>query len=132
MGRRTGHTGRRAKTTTVHHTPSAETIGESQVNDTQIRKMPRVLNKKHDGIPEGAVYVGRPTKWGNPYPITKECSRPRSIALYKIYLVDSGLIFNVDELRGRDLVCWCAPLDCHADVLLKLANRPGGDQKEKP
>jgi Domain of unknown function (DUF4326) len=25
------------------------------------------------------------------------------------------------ELRGKDLVCWCAPLACHSDVLLRLA-----------
>jgi hypothetical protein len=29
------------------------------------------------------------------------------------------------DLRGRDLACWCAPtFDCHADVLLELANAP--------
>jgi len=31
--------------------------------------------------------------------------------------------YNLDELRGRDVVCWCAPLPCHADILLELANR---------
>ena len=29
--------------------------------------MPRVLNKKVDGVPVNAIYVGRPTKWGNPF-----------------------------------------------------------------
>ncbi|RVI83935.1 DUF4326 domain-containing protein [Sinorhizobium meliloti] len=32
---------------------------------------------------------------------------------------------NADELRGKNLACWCkqdAP--CHADVLLQVANRP--------
>jgi hypothetical protein len=28
----------------------------------------------------------------------------------------------VPKLRGRDLVCWCAPLACHGDVLIRLAN----------
>jgi hypothetical protein len=30
---------------------------------------------------------------------------------------------ELDELRGKDLMCWC-PLDqpCHADVLLEIAN----------
>lgn len=27
------------------------------------------------------------------------------------------------ELRGKDLACWCAPgVDCHADVLIEVAN----------
>jgi hypothetical protein len=25
------------------------------------------------------------------------------------------------ELRGKDLVCWCAPLACHGDLILRLA-----------
>jgi Domain of unknown function (DUF4326) len=33
------------------------------------------------------------------------------------------LMNALDELRGRDLVCWCAPLACHGDVLIELANR---------
>ena len=27
-----------------------------------------------------------------------------------------------EALRGKDLVCWCAPKRCHADILLKYAN----------
>jgi hypothetical protein len=30
-----------------------------------------------------------------------------------------------DELRGKSLVCWCAPERCHADVLLELCNSSG-------
>lgn len=29
--------------------------------------MPRVYNKHHGDAPPGAVYIGRPTKWGNPF-----------------------------------------------------------------
>jgi len=32
------------------------------------------------------------------------------------------LLAALPELRGKDLVCWCSPLPCHADVLLELAN----------
>jgi hypothetical protein len=31
----------------------------------------------------------------------------------------------LDELRGKDLACWCTPLACHGDVLLRLANAAG-------
>jgi hypothetical protein len=33
------------------------------------------------------------------------------------------LMQALPELRGRDLVCWCAPCACHGDVLIELANR---------
>ena len=85
-------------------------------------------------MPEGAIYVGRPTKWGNPLTVGKG----RWINWNKkIYLGDnhklcvdfyrewiSGQDEDFSKLRGHDLVCWC-PLDqpCHADVLLELANK---------
>jgi len=89
--------------------------------------MPRVLNKRTDTIPPDAVYVGRPSKWGNPYIIGRDGTRKEVIKKYRLYLnhlIDAGFIltFNVDELRGKDLVCWCSPLPCHADILLELAN----------
>jgi hypothetical protein len=46
------------------------------------------------------------------------------IAAYERYLSESGLIKDVHELAGRDLVCWCAPLPCHGDVLIRVANQP--------
>ena len=72
-------------------------------------------------MPEGAVYVGRPTKWGNPYRVEGR-GRAEAVELFRRNFFYSGL--DATELRGKDLVCWC-PLDepCHADVLLELANR---------
>ena len=87
--------------------------------------MPRVLNKRTDRIPPEAVYVGRPSKWGNPYKIGKDGTREEVVTAYRLWL--AGNIFtgtlNLSELRGKVLVCWCAPLPCHADVLLELANK---------
>lgn len=93
--------------------------------------MPRILNYKRDGLPPGAVYIGRPekrlgmpgSKWANPFIIDHDGTREEVIAKYERYLYESGLIDEVHELRDRDLVCWCAPLPCHGDVLLRLANR---------
>ena len=106
-------------------------------------------------MPEGAVYVGRPTRWGNPYAagsdiviqsvrggyqephrqVLEGISPAMAVALYRIWATHAH-INDVpftpyrlvrDKLRGKDLACWC-PLDqpCHADVLLELAN--GGDE----
>lgn len=84
-------------------------------------------------MPEGAIYVGRPTKWGNPYVVGGENAlgeppdtEVEAIARYRDFLELLGARARraiVDPLRGHDLVCWC-PLDqpCHADVLLELAN----------
>lgn len=85
--------------------------------------MPGVYNRRAGGVPEDAVYVGQSTKWGNPYaPVRDERNRQRVIDAYERHLYSSGLIEQIGELRGKDLVCWCAPKACHADVLLRLAN----------
>lgn len=85
--------------------------------------MPKVLNRKHSGEPKGSVYIGRPSKWGNPYRIGQNGSREEVIELYRQYLHRrKDLLACLHELRGKDLVCFCAPLDCHGDILLKLAN----------
>ena len=84
--------------------------------------MAKVLNKRNSGIPAGAVYVGRPSKFGNPYEIGRDGSREEVIQKYEAWLLsaDNGLrIEDLRQLKGKDLVCWCAPLACHAEVLLK-------------
>lgn len=89
-------------------------------------------------MPEGAVYVGRGSRWGNPYrigdphPQLGESGRPMSAAdVVDLYELHSGPMgnheLNVDEARellaGRDLACWCrSDSPCHADVLLQVAN----------
>lgn len=85
---------------------------------------PRVMNKRTDSIPQGAVYVGRPTKWGNPFVIGRDGDRDEVIERYRRWLLGSAeLMSQLDELKGRDLVCWCAPESCHADVLVEVASR---------
>lgn len=85
--------------------------------------MPKVLNKRISGIPDGAIYVGRPSKWGNPFVLEQESEREVVVVSYRIWIMNqSKLLLCLNELRGKDLVCWCAPKPCHADVLLELAN----------
>lgn len=87
---------------------------------------PRVLNKHHGGVPPGAVYIGRPSKWGNPYVIGRDGDREEVVAKYAAMICADPLLQQQarDELRGRDLVCFCAPALCHGDVLLEVANDP--------
>lgn len=90
----------------------------------------KVLNKRTDTIPLDAVYVGRPSKWGNPFKIGWNnghyWTRQEVIDIYKSWLItneEDGLMKDLHELKGKDLVCWCSPLPCHADILLELANK---------
>jgi hypothetical protein len=48
----------------------------------------------------------------------------RVIAKYRPWIVrQPALMAALHELRGKHLVCWCAPERCHAEVLIKLPNR---------
>lgn len=101
----------------------------------------RIQRKRTKGwrMPEGAVYVGRPTKWGNPFRVGSMLVLTGKKAGQKIDAEGVVQFFRHSiehaskyaardtirtELAGRDLVCWC-PLDapCHADVLLDIANK---------
>ena len=85
--------------------------------------MCRVLNKHHAGVPAGAVYIGRGSKWGNPFRIGPDGDRSAVIAKYERWLADQHqLLRALDELRGRDLVCWCAPRACHGDIIRHIAD----------
>ena len=84
-------------------------------------------------MPENTVYVGRPTMWGNRWQIgTHSNLLGRSVETLaeavecyrRIAFVEPHMTAWVrEQLRGKNLACWC-PLDqeCHADVLLELAN----------
>lgn len=105
----------------------------------------RIRRERTEGwrMPEGAIYVGRPTEWGNkfrrgdPFPRTDRQRDPSLnglrmnwldvVAIHRQWVQRHVLVvgdLDLEPLRGHDLACWC-PLDepCHADVLLELANR---------
>jgi hypothetical protein len=86
--------------------------------------MAQVLNKYRDGIPKGSVYIGRPSKWGNPFVIGKDGDRDEVIAKYRQWLMARPEMVEAArrELAGKDLVCFCAPKACHGDVLVEVAN----------
>lgn len=83
---------------------------------------PRVLNKHH-GPAAGAVYIGRGSKWGNPFKIGEHGDRAEVIAKHEAWLRSRHtLLRSLPELRGKDLLCFCAPAACHGDLLMRLAN----------
>ena len=102
--------------------------------------MKRIQRKRTKGwrMPPNTVYVGRPTSWGNPFTIGCEAWRFSTTVPYPVpetldqvledyrYFANQWLLAQsdwLDELKGKDLMCWC-PLDqgCHADILLEMAN----------
>ena len=69
------------------------------------------------------AYIGRPSKWGNPFVVGQHGGRGECIALYERWLLENeALMVAPYELRGLVLGCWCAPRACHGDVLVRLAN----------
>jgi hypothetical protein len=92
------------------------------------RYNPRVLNKKNDGyfiqsLGRNAVYIGRGSKWGNPFVIGKDGDREEVITKYMEHLAESTqLLEAIPTLAGKFLVCYCAPEPCHGDILIDLAN----------
>jgi hypothetical protein len=77
-------------------------------------------------LPVGTVVVTRPTKWGNPHPLS--FGRDEAVRRYRDDLLAGRLAVTVEDvkrdLRGCDLACYCPPDEpCHADVLLDIANR---------
>lgn len=84
--------------------------------------MPKVLNKRN--CRESGVYIGRPSKWGNPFIIGRNGSREEVILKYRNWIESQPeLIEKIkSELKGKNLICWCAPLPCHGDVLLEISN----------
>ena len=95
----------------------------------------RVQRKRTKGwkMPENTVYVGRPTKFGNPFfanvyepfsnlLVTQEIA----VSRYKSWILSNENLLQVvkKELKGKNLACFCSlHKPCHADILLEIANR---------
>jgi len=78
------------------------------------------------------VYIGRPSKWGNPF-----SHMPNTIAKYKVrtrneaieafekWITEGAgqhLLKDLSELKGLTLGCWCKPQRCHGEILKKLVD----------
>ena len=84
----------------------------------------RIQLKRTKGwrMPPNTVKVCRPSIWGNPFKVGPDGTRSECVAKYSQHI---ALLTNavVQQLRGKNLACWCKPgTPCHADVLLKIAN----------
>ena len=94
----------------------------------------RVQRKRSKGwqMPGNTVYVGRPSKWGNPFTVVmgrglNQEAYAEAVAHYRDWLAHPNRAKlraeAIEELKGKHLACWCVPsVACHADVLLEVAN----------
>ena len=78
------------------------------------------------------VYIGRPSKWGNPFSHVKGTKatflcidRNEAVASYRKWITKGDgkhLLQDLHQLKGKILGCWCKPQSCHGDVLAELAD----------
>ena len=97
------------------------------------RFRPKVVHCRKDDTYD--VYIGRPSKWGNPF--THIRSRPtgakhivntreEAINAYRKWITKGEgkhLLNDLHELKGKKLGCWCKPKACHGDVLAELVDK---------
>jgi hypothetical protein len=117
-----------------------ETLQEAS---REIERLKQELHGRRDGQPQGStqtgprvvhckrehcdVYIGRPSKWGNPFKAGRDGTREQVIARYERWIqTQPQLLAALPELRGKVLGCWCAPRACHGEVLLRLTNSSSG------
>jgi hypothetical protein len=103
----------------------------------------RIQRRRTKGwrMPDNTVYVGRGTRWGNPYIVGQgpidQCLKDQQLVAVKAFqaALDRGLTHGpksrpmptkaeiVQQLAGKNLACWCPTTEaCHADILLTIAN----------
>jgi len=78
------------------------------------------------------IYIGRNmafyvkgavgSKWKNPFKV-KKYGLDKCLELYENYIKENKELYNsLDELKNKELGCWCKPNKCHGDILIKLLN----------
>lgn len=79
---------------------------------------PKVYNtyKDKDKINPSDVYIGRGTPWGNPFVISEKYTRENVCDLFEEHTLPS---LDVEPLRGKNLICFCAPARCHGHSIFK-------------
>lgn len=87
--------------------------------------MPKVFNMRDSKRPIDAVYIGRGSDFGNPFKIGIDGNRDQVCEKFERYVMSKPeLIAKVkQELRGKNLLCFCKPLRCHGDTLIRIANK---------
>jgi uncharacterized protein DUF4326 len=90
--------------------------------------MTRVVHCKKEPFD---VYVGRPSKFGNPFVVGRDGTRAQVIEKYRQWIYSQrDLLKELPSLTGKTLGCWCKPKACHGDVLVELCDNPIPDSRD--
>jgi hypothetical protein len=87
--------------------------------------VPKVYNK-HGNYPPDVRYIGRGSIAGNPYVVGRDGTRDEVCDKYEA-LIEANPLFKkrlIAYCKGRNLLCFCKPLRCHGDYLLRISNDP--------
>jgi hypothetical protein len=93
------------------------------------------------------VYIGRPSKWGNPFTHIADrktkaefivSTRKEAIEKYREWILNKPELLNdLHELKGKTLACWCMPINpkpgilyCHGQILVELIEKLCKDKEE--
>lgn len=89
------------------------------------------------------VYIGRPSKWANPYTHIKDKTtlakyivdtREEAIDCFREYITNGDgkhLLNDLHELKDKTLGCWCCPESCHGEVLIELVEQFCYEEEKK-
>jgi hypothetical protein len=85
-----------------------------------------IANLKHERMGAQDVRIDRQTEWGNPFVVGRHGTREEVIARFERHMrarvaEHPELGDRLRQLHGKRLFCWCAPLPCHGDVLVRMA-----------
>lgn len=85
-----------------------------------IRRKPQLLNIHSDDIPPGAVSIMRPGPGGNPFVLGRDGNRDQVCDKFERFFRSNLPLqrWCEETLRGKDLVCCCAPRRCHGQTYL--------------
>ena len=90
-------------------------------NHVYVGRRGRVFITNHE-TKEKTIFHYSGSKWANPYKLN-QYSIGESLKKYRKYLYDSKLIDDIEELQGMVLGCFCETDQCHAAILVELANK---------
>lgn len=106
--------------------------------------MTTVINIKKKTKPAtGYIYIGRGSIYGNPFThlelaeskaVVQVPDRDAAIKAYEDWLAGTAwtdieqarrtmILESLKYLRGKTLGCYCKPLPCHGDTLIKLLEK---------
>jgi len=71
------------------------------------------------------IFVYKGSEWANKFKVTKQEPAKVCVEKYRVWLIESGMIDRINELKGLNLGCFCdQDTDyCHAKLLAELLNK---------